>query len=156
MCLMPPQWLSVTTGLSIVPVLSIYEIYNYLIRFYDHASLRAYHQFEGYEMFQDGYTRDIETVLYPNTVYFAVKVKVKPRTNDKDPITKRDLYKCWIVTKNVEEGSIKYAYCICKGGTQTAMPLYSPLSEEFPTPDPNIFLQRVNDLQPTACALRAV
>ena len=36
------------------------------------------------------------------------------------------------------------------------MPLYSPLSEEFQTPDPDIFLQKVKCLHPTACGLRAV
>ena len=69
MCLMSPQRLSGTIDLSIVPVLSIFDIYNYLIAFndFDHSSLRAYHQLEGYSMFQDGYTREIETVPYPNT-----------------------------------------------------------------------------------------
>ncbi|XP_052804931.1 uncharacterized protein LOC128234619 [Mya arenaria] len=220
MCLVSPQRLSGTNDLSIVPVLSIFDIYNYLITFnnYDHASLRAYHQLEGYSMFRDGYTRGIETVPYPNTAFVAVKANVKPRTNDKDPVSKRGYYSCWIMMKNSDEGSIQSAYCSCKGGidgycrhvvatlfevldfvqdfkktsctsgpcmwvrrasqadqlgksipasqletsimvepsTQTAMPLYSPLSDEYPVPDPNDFLEKVKTLQPTACGLRAM
>ncbi|XP_052820540.1 uncharacterized protein LOC128246395 [Mya arenaria] len=220
MCLVSPQRLSGTSDLSIVPVLSIFDIYNYLITFnnYDHASLRAYHQFEGYSMFRDGYTRGIETVPYPNTAFVAVKANVKPQTNDKDPISKRGYYSCWIMMKNSDEGSIQSAYCSCKGGidgccrhvvatlfevldfvkdfkktsctsgpcmwvrrasqanqlgkpipasqletsimvepsTQTAMPLYSPLSDEYPVPDPKDFLEKVKTHQPTACGLRAI
>ena len=68
-CLRCPDSISGTCSLSCVANLSIFDIYNYLLKFrdYDHATLRAYHQMEGYTMFKDGYVTKIEAVSYRNT-----------------------------------------------------------------------------------------
>ena len=65
---------------------------------------------------KDGYIMDIVFKCYPtNNNVFAIKSKVKPRTRDKDPITKLPYYNVWIICKN--DGSrIHSAYCTCKGG----------------------------------------
>ena len=72
--------------------MNIFDIYNYLISFsdYEHASFRDFTKMEGYTMGKDGYVIDIEFAKYPNTVseVFAIKKCVKPRTQEKDPITK--------------------------------------------------------------------
>lgn len=83
---------------------------------YDHATFRSYQQMEGYTMCKDGYVTSVETVPYTNTEYVAVKSLVKPRTNDKDPVTRKSHYSCWISMKNSSEASIQLAYCTCKGG----------------------------------------
>ncbi|XP_052215606.1 uncharacterized protein LOC127834067 [Dreissena polymorpha] len=71
---------------------------------------------EGYTMAKDGYVVYLESVPYINTGYVAVKAHVKPRTNDKDPVSKKGYYACWIILKTCDEGSIHSAYCTCKGG----------------------------------------
>jgi len=117
-CLTSPNKLSGISNISCVPVLSIFDIYNYLLGFsdYNHSTLRSYHQMEGYTMFKDGYVTNIQAVPYTNTEYVAVKACVKPRTNDRDPVTKLSHYSCWIVLRSSSESSIQSAYCTCKGG----------------------------------------
>ena len=81
-----------TKNIAILPLVNIFDIYNYLISFsdYEHASFRDFTKMEGYTMGKDGYVIDIEFAKYPNTVseVFAIKKRVKPRTQEKDPITK--------------------------------------------------------------------
>ena len=51
------------------------------------------------------------------TTAIAMKSKVKPRTCDKDPVSKSNFYVTWILLKNGEASTycIVSAYCSCKG-----------------------------------------
>ena len=64
------------------------------------------------------YVIDIEFAKYPNTVseVFAIKSRVKPRTQEKDPITKLKYYNVWLMINAEEDGRIISGYCTCKGG----------------------------------------
>ena len=79
-----------TQNIAILPMLSIFDIYNYLMCFdgYSHASFRDYTSMEGYTMAMDGYVTEMRFANYDNTQYIAIKSKVKPRTQQKDPVTK--------------------------------------------------------------------
>ena len=70
--------LDYTHNLSVLPVLSIFDIYNYLLQShdYDHVGFREYHNLEGYTMFKDGYVLDIQVIQYREHGYFAVRGKV--------------------------------------------------------------------------------
>ena len=114
-------------NLAILPSISIFDIYNYLLKFkeYDHEKLRHYQKMEGFSMYEDGYVIDVKVTKCENNLdqtldtYFAILSKVKPRTRDKDPVTKKDFYSSWIITTSAEDfqgGSIFSAYCSCKGG----------------------------------------
>ena len=116
-----------SSNLALLPSVSIFDIYNYLLKFkeYDHEKLRHYHKMEGYSMYEDGYVIDIKVSKCENDMdqtldqYVAILSKVKPRTRDKDPVTKKDFYSSWIITTSAEDfqgGSIFSAYCSCKGG----------------------------------------
>ena len=78
---------------------------------------------EGYGLFEDGYVLDVEcSDLHAS--FIALKSHVKPRTNEKDPISKLSFYKTCVIF--VKEGQlhassigcnmIVSAYCTCKGG----------------------------------------
>ncbi len=105
-----------------LPPVGIFDIYNYLIRHesHTHASLRDYQKMEGYGMFKDGHVQDIKSVQFDDAPgYFAIISKVKPRTKEKDPVTKLKFYTAWVVLTNSIEfstGSVYSAYCCCKGG----------------------------------------
>ena len=112
--------------LSKLPQISIFDIYNYLLAFkmYDHITLRNYQRMEGYSMFEDGYVLDVKTTTCSSDngqhdKYFAIISNVKPRTNEKDPVSKKPYYLTWIIVTKEEShqrGSIYSAYCSCKGG----------------------------------------
>jgi hypothetical protein len=113
-----PSLLEGSWDLSSIPEFTVIDIYNYLMTFsqYDHTVLRYYYKMEGYTMFKDGFVLEVQGVRFNcRTDYAAVKAKVKPRTNDRDPLTKLDHYSVWI-TFNTEQVAIKSAYCSCKGG----------------------------------------
>ncbi|KAL4235340.1 hypothetical protein ACF0H5_006975 [Mactra antiquata] len=116
--LMNPYLISGSADISALPTISIFDIYNYLVSFdnFNHASLREYYKMEGYCMFKDGYVLSIQSVSYDLKDYTAIKAEVKPRTNDKDPVTKLGFYRCWILLKKTLEVCIQSAYCTCKGG----------------------------------------
>jgi hypothetical protein len=107
-----------TNDISVLPQISIIDMYNYLITFtdYEDATFRDYHRMEGYTLKKDGYILDMVFSCYPtNNNVFAIKSRVKPRTRDNDPITKLPFYNVWIICK--KDGSrIHSAYCTCKGG----------------------------------------
>ena len=109
-----------TKNIAILPQVNIFDIYNYLISFndYEHASFRDFTKMEGYSMAKDGYVIDIEFARYPNTVseVFAIKSRVKPRTQEKDPITKLKYYNVWLIINAEDNGRIISGYCTCKGG----------------------------------------
>ncbi|XP_060585665.1 uncharacterized protein LOC132741496 [Ruditapes philippinarum] len=65
-------------------------------------------------MFRDGYVIDLTSASYDSPDYVALKGQVRPRVKDKDPLTKRKYYQCWLVITS--EGCIHSAYCTCKGG----------------------------------------
>jgi hypothetical protein len=82
--------------LSKLPQTSIFDIYNYLLGFkmYDHSTLHNYQRMEGYSMFEDGYVLDVKTTTCSSDngqhdKYFAIISNVKPRTNEKDPVSKK-------------------------------------------------------------------
>ena len=108
-----PDTVSGDTDLGCLPPFVIFDVYNYVIGFhvYDHATLRNYHKMEGYGMFKDWYVLEN---------YVALRSKVKPRTNEKDPISKLGYYKLWIIlsktTEATNKGTIISALCSCKGG----------------------------------------
>ena len=107
-----------TENLSILPPISIFDIYQYLLQFSDHETLRNYDKLEGFTMYKDGHVLDVQTVTFPNTSdYFAIKSHVKPRTREKDPCSSLPYYNLWIILSTVStQGSIVSAYCTCKGG----------------------------------------
>ena len=109
-----------SNDLSHLPPISIFDMYNYLVSFdgFDHASLRDYYRMEGYTMAQDGYVLDLQVSNYvDNPEYVILKSKVKPRTREKDPVTKLPHYKTWIIaTSASSRGSLYSAFCSCKGG----------------------------------------
>ena len=119
-----PESVQGTKELNLLPKVSIFDIYNYLITFeeYNHETLKEYQKMEGYGLFEDGYVLDVEcSDLHPS--YVALKSHVKPRTNEKDPISKLTFYKtCVIFVKDQLQSSpmgcsiILSAYCTCKGG----------------------------------------
>ena len=116
-----PDVLPGSSDISILPPVGIFDLYNYLTSSeeYDLPSLRNYHKMEAYGMFKDGYVLLLESVTLSED-YTALRAKVRPRTNEKDPISKLGYYKSWIVfskTKEAEnKGTIHSAICSCKGG----------------------------------------
>jgi len=116
--LSPPFSCDGDSDISFVPAITVLDIYNYLMTFsqYNHATLRDYKKLEGYTMYMDSYVVDVQGVRWPSvSEYVAVKGKVKPRTNDKDPLTKLGFYSVWVIFCS-SSISVKSAYCTCKGG----------------------------------------
>ena len=117
--LVSPQLIEGSYDISPASSISIFDLYNYLVSFdqFDHAKLRNYHQMEGYTMQKDGYVLDVKCIDYNNS-FVALKSKVKPRTCDKDPVSKLSFYNTWKLLKNGEGSTscIMSAYCTCKGG----------------------------------------
>lgn len=116
-----------SANLSILPKISIFDIYNYLLTFkqYDHEKLRDYKDMEGFQMKEDRYVLDIKVAKcetednVKNDKYVSIVSKVKPRTRDKDPVSKNESYCTWIITTSdpaYQGGSIYSAHCSCKGG----------------------------------------
>ena len=103
--------------LDILPLVGVLDLYLYLKTFsdYDKASFRDARKMESYTMSQDGYVRDISCVKYPepHSNYFGVMGKVKPRTNEQDPITQ--IYSAWLILDAKDDSPIKSAHCVCKG-----------------------------------------
>ncbi|XP_060566333.1 uncharacterized protein LOC132725255 [Ruditapes philippinarum] len=114
--LVNPQLIAGTYDLSKIPRVSIFDIYNYLLGYdeFTHSTLRDYHKLEGYTMFRDGYVIDLTSASYDSPDYVALKGQVRSRVKDKDPLTKRKYYQCWLVITS--EGCIHSAYCTRKGG----------------------------------------
>ena len=107
-----------TSDISCVPRVSIIDMYNYFVPFsdYDDATFRDYHRMEGYTLKKDGYVLDLTAAAYPDSnSVCAVRSKVRPRTRDKDPVTKLPYYNVWIILKK-DGNRIFSAYCTCKGG----------------------------------------
>lgn len=108
-----------TNNIAVIPLLSICDLYSYLMSFDDYtlATFRDVEKMEGYTMAMDGFVLDMDFAVYPETPKFmALKSRVKPRTQEKDPITKLKHYNVWIVMTSNEESRIHSAYCTCKGG----------------------------------------
>ena len=113
-----PTLLNCTHDMTDIPRISIIDIYNYLVSFadYDDASFRDYHRMEAYSMKKDGYVIDLTFQTYPNNdAVFAVRSKVKPRTREKDPVTKLPHYNTWVILKK-DGNRVHSSYCTCKGG----------------------------------------
>ena len=84
---------------------------------YCHASFRDYEKMEGYTMAKDGYVLDLQFAKYPDTPQFmGIKSKVKPRRQEKDPITKLKHYSVWIIMTSGDGSRVHSSYCSCKGG----------------------------------------
>ena len=89
-----------TDDLSILPRVAIVDLYNYLrtCNDFDHASMRDVEKMEGHQMFIDEYVQFISPGTFAESdKYCFVIAHVKPRTNDKDPISKLPYYKLWLV-----------------------------------------------------------
>ena len=115
----PPLLSDYSTNIGILPLLSIFDIYNYLISFtdYTHGTFRDVTKMEAYSMAKDGYVRTVMAAPYAShDGYYAILSKVKPRTQEKDPISKLDHYPVWIIMWDNEDRRIKSALCHCKGG----------------------------------------
>ena len=72
-------------------------------------------------MCKDGYVLDLQGAKYEGTQYVVLKSTVKPRTNEKDPVTKLPYYKQWIILSESVAGTtsatcVHSAFCNCKGG----------------------------------------
>ena len=57
-----PETVQGSKEINVLPPISIFDIYNYLVTFeqYDHAALRQYHKMEGFGLYEDGYVLDVE------------------------------------------------------------------------------------------------
>lgn len=103
--------------LSSFPVLSILDIYNYLVKFsdYTHETLRDFRKMEAYTMHLDGFVLELQAGTYTGSTYGLLKSKVKPRTNEKDPITKLSYYKTWIMFSGLTSSGtcVFSALCNC-------------------------------------------
>jgi len=108
-----------SNDVAVVPRLNIFDIYNYLIAFadYDEATFRDYNKMEAYTMQKDGYVIDIKFEKYEmHQDFVALRSQVKPRTREKDPITKLPYYNVWIILRNSGSQRVFSALCSCKGG----------------------------------------
>ena len=108
-----------SNNIAIVPQVNIFDIYNYLVTFrdYDHAIFRDVTKMEGYSMAKDGYVLEMKFAQYRNhNGVYAVLAKVKPRVQERDPLTKMKYYTAWIVLKDEDDSRIHSALCMCKGG----------------------------------------
>ena len=108
-----------STNIVILPLLSIFDIYNYLISFtdYTHGTFWDVTKMEASAMAKDGYVRTVMAALYAShDRYYAILSKVKPRTQEKDPISKLDHYPVWIIMWDNEDRRIKSTLCHSKGG----------------------------------------
>ena len=103
-----------SNDLGIIPQLSIFDLYNKLRGFsdFDNESMRKFENIEGHHMFRDGHVNHIEFGLFDNTKEYCFVVShVKPRTNEKDPISKLLYYKLWIIfNKNGLENSVFFQH----------------------------------------------
>jgi len=61
-----PQHLAGTANMLVLPELSIFDIYKYLLSYEEfiHASLIEYHKLEGYCIFKNEYVKQLETVPF--------------------------------------------------------------------------------------------
>ena len=68
-------------------------------------------------MAMDEFVMDLKAAAYGYFQgVFAITSKVKPRTREKDPITKLPYYKVWILLMGTDSNRVYSAYCTCKGG----------------------------------------
>ena len=106
--------------ISILPRLSLYDMFDYLSKCkeIDKNTLRNYLDMEGVQMANERYVLDLSAGSFTeHSNYTFVTSKVKPRTKDRDPITKLQYYKQWIIFTNDENSDTIYsADCNCKGG----------------------------------------
>ena len=81
--------------------------------------MRDVKKMEGYQMFAERYVQFVSPGIFPETdKHCFVIAHVKPRTNEKDPISKLPYYKLWIIfDKHDLHTSIYSANCSCKGGS---------------------------------------
>lgn len=109
-----PEMLRGDTSLAKLPPLSIFDIYNFCLKYqdYNHNQFREYQKMEAYTMALDGFVQDVVVCPYQEQRnYCAVKAVVKPRTKAGQS------YKLWIIFTNIQgQSSVVSSYCICKGG----------------------------------------
>ena len=69
-------------------------------------------------MSNDGYVKQLSAGKFENHDDFHyITASVKPRTNDKDPVTKQPFYKTWIIVSSKNIAKVIFsAFCTCKGG----------------------------------------
>ena len=118
-CPTPLDLTDFTSNIALIPQLNVFDIYNYLTSFSDfnHGTFRDINKMEGYTMAKDGYVLEILFCVYSQPPgYHAIRSKVKPRTQERDPITKLKYYNSWIILKDADDGRIVSAHCSCKGG----------------------------------------
>ena len=116
-----PGTLDGVNDLSILPYIGIVDLYDHLRSIHSCENMKVLKQWnktEGFQMHKDGYVIDVVIGQYEeNENCCFIKGKVKPRTNDKDPISKLPFYKTWvIVNKDAPKNILKSAFCSCKGG----------------------------------------
>ena len=71
-------------NLSILPPISIFDIYQHLLPFSVNETLHNYNKLEGFTMYKDGHVLNVQKVTFPYASdYFAIKSQVKPRTKVK-------------------------------------------------------------------------
>ena len=76
--------------LFVFPPISIFDLYNDLkpCKDFDHASMRDVTKMEGYQMLVERYVQFVSPGIFPETdKHCFVIAHVKPRTNDKYPIS---------------------------------------------------------------------
>ena len=73
-------------------------MYNYLAGFdeYEHSTFRDYKEMEFYSLAVEGYVIDIKIATYGDD-NFSLSSQVKPRTREKDPISKLPFYNVWVI-----------------------------------------------------------
>ena len=115
-----PDTLTATPDLAGAPRITLRDVLNYQIEaksVYSDGELKQPYRSEAWQMTRDNYVLEILYAEYEGTKFVAIKSKVKPRTNQCDPVTKLPYYSVWIIISNEELGpEIKTAFCVCKGG----------------------------------------
>lgn len=69
---------------------------------------------DGYQIYEAGFVTEIDICDTNLANYFVIKMKVKPKQRQCDPITKLPYYAGWIIFQRPSK--IWDAYCACKGG----------------------------------------
>lgn len=128
-CLPNPDLVTCScSGFAILPKISIFDLYNYLVRFsdqYSHSKLKNYKNTDGYKLFLDGYVISLSCGQYdnPHDNFYVVRSRVKPKTREKDPITQRPYYQTWMILQGQsQETCVKCGFCSCKGGCVVCYP----------------------------------
>ena len=115
-----PESLTATSDLTAAPRITLRDILNYQLEaksVYSDGELKHPYKSEAWQMTRDKFVLEMSYAEYTDTKFVAIQSKVKPRTNQCDPVTKLPYYSVWIIISNEDLGpEIRSAFCACKAG----------------------------------------